>query len=157
MTLEHTTTPRLQRRRRAIATVLGVLAMGAGALVQAGPAAAKAPTKHSVSAVETEFHIALSTKRFSPGTYTFVAKNEGHVTHALEITGPGVDDVRTPDLTPGQSAKLTVTLRAGKYDIFCPIPGHKSLGMNLNISVKSGGGKSTSSSSKGASGGGYGY
>jgi uncharacterized cupredoxin-like copper-binding protein len=131
--------------------------MGAGSLAGAGPAAAKTATKHSVSAVETEYHISLSTKRFSPGAYTFVAKNEGHVTHALEITGPGLVDMRTPNLIPGQSAKLTVTFRAGKYDVFCPVPGHKALGMNVNISVKSGGGKSTSSSSKGASGGGYGY
>ena len=49
----------------------------------------------------------------------------------------------TKDISPGQSAKLTVTLKKGAYDIDCPIPGHKALGMNVNITV---GGASTTSS-----------
>ena len=39
----------------------------------------------------------------------------------------------TKDIQPGQSAKLTVTFKKGAYDIYCPIPGHKALGMNVNI------------------------
>ena len=42
----------------------------------------------------------------------------------------------TKDIDPGQSATLAVTLKKGAYDIFCPIPGHKALGMNVNISVR---------------------
>ena len=49
------------------------------------------------------------------------------------ITGPGIKMSMTKDIDPGQSATLAVTLKKGAYDIFCPIPGHKALGMNVNI------------------------
>ena len=64
-----------------------------------------------MKAVETEFHIALSKKTFTPGKYTFVAVNKGQTTHALEITGLGLKKAMTKNLSPGQSAKLTVTFK----------------------------------------------
>jgi hypothetical protein len=109
-------------------------ALGATAVVAAGPAGAGTKAT-SVTAVETEFHIALSKKTFAPGRYTFVTENKGHVTHALESTGPGLSNPHTKNLAPGQTAKLTVTFKKGTYDVFCPVPGHKMLGMNLNLSV----------------------
>ena len=51
------------------------------------------------------------------------------------ITGPGIKMAMTKDIQPGQSANLAVTLKKGAYDIYCPIPGHKALGMNVNINV----------------------
>jgi uncharacterized cupredoxin-like copper-binding protein len=104
-----------------------------GALSLSGTAGASKAVK--VKAVETEFHIALSKKTFSPGTYTFVAENKGKVTHALEITGPGLHGPATADISPGKSADLNVVFKDGKYDVFCPVPGHKMLGMNVNIVV----------------------
>jgi uncharacterized cupredoxin-like copper-binding protein len=106
------------------------------------PAAATTPASHDamgtqVTATLTEFHIALSQMAMKPGTYTFMAMNAGHTVHALEITGPGVSGAKTPSLQPGQTAQLTVTLQAGTYDVFCPIPGHKQLGMNMNLAVGS--------------------
>ena len=121
---------------RAALGLLAGAAIGASTLfsfvaIDAGSAAA-APKVTRVVAVETEYHIALSKKTFKPGKYTFVAENKGQVIHALEITGPGVH-ATTKDLNPGQNASLTVTLKKAKYDVFCPIPGHKQLGMNVNI------------------------
>ena len=65
-----------------------------------------------MKAVETDFHIALSKKTFSPGTYTFVADNKGKVTHALEITGRAFT-AATADISPGQSVKLKVVFKSG--------------------------------------------
>jgi uncharacterized cupredoxin-like copper-binding protein len=114
--------------------LIPLAALGALALTGAAPAGASSGT--TVKAVETEYHIALSKKTFGPGSYTFVAINKGKVTHALEITGPGLHDAETADLSPGQSAKLNVVFKSGaKYDVFCPVPGHKMLGMNLNLKV----------------------
>jgi uncharacterized cupredoxin-like copper-binding protein len=124
--------------------LIPLAALGALSLTGAAPAGASGTT--TVKAVETDFHIALSKKSFSPGSYTFVAQNKGKTTHALEITGPGLKNAATTDITPGQSVKLTVTLKDGKYDIFCPVPGHKMLGMNVNVTVK--GAASTTASSK---------
>jgi ABC-type transport system substrate-binding protein len=132
---------------------LGVIVLG-GVASPAG-ASTKATT---VKAVETEFHIALSKKTFSPGSYTFVAENKGKVTHALQISGPGLHNAATPDIAPGKSADLKVTFKSGKYDIFCPVPGHKMLGMNVNVVVSSTGGhtsanKSTTGNSTAGGGG----
>jgi plastocyanin len=89
-----------------------------------------------VTATETEFRIALSTMTFSPGTYKFMAKNAGSASHNLVISGPGVNQVKTPDLiSPGESEALTVTLQKGTYDIYCGVPGHKAMGMDVHITV----------------------
>jgi uncharacterized cupredoxin-like copper-binding protein len=125
----------------------------AATVVSAAPASASSTT--TVKAVETDFHIALSKTSFTPGRYTFVAVNKGQTTHALMISGPGIPMAMTKQLSPGQSAKLTVTFKKGAYDIDCPIPGHKALGMNVNITVGGAATKHTSSA-KGSSGG-YGY
>jgi uncharacterized cupredoxin-like copper-binding protein len=101
----------------------------------AAPSAAAGGTT-AVTATETEFHIALSTKSFSPGTYKFTAVDNGHLQHNLVINGPGVNQVKTAGLlSPGQSASVTVTLHKGSYDIYCGVPGHKAEGMNVNITV----------------------
>jgi uncharacterized cupredoxin-like copper-binding protein len=106
-----------------------------GALTVIGGAPAGASSSTTVKAVETDFHIALSKKTFSPGSYTFVAVNKGKTTHALEITGSGLH-ASTADISPGQSVKLNVVFKSGgKYDVFCPVPGHKMLGMNVNLKV----------------------
>jgi uncharacterized cupredoxin-like copper-binding protein len=112
--------------------VVGVVAVGG---VAAAPAGAS-PHVTTVKAVETDFHIALSKKTFTPGRYTFLAENKGQTTHALQITGPGLKNAKTKNFSPGQSTKLTVTFKSGRYDIFCPVPGHKALGMNVNIVVR---------------------
>jgi uncharacterized cupredoxin-like copper-binding protein len=99
-------------------------------------AAAAAGGTTAVTAIETEFHIALSKKSFSPGTYKFTAVDKGHLQHNLVINGPGVNMAKTAGLlSPGQSASVTVTLSKGSYDIFCGVPGHKAEGMNVNITV----------------------
>jgi uncharacterized cupredoxin-like copper-binding protein len=115
--------------------LIPLLALGALSLTGAGSAGASTSTK--VIAVETDFHIALSKKTFSAGSYTFVAKNKGQTTHAIMITGPGLKNAMTPNFGPGKSATLKVKLKKGKYDIYCPVPGHQALGMNVNISVGS--------------------
>jgi uncharacterized cupredoxin-like copper-binding protein len=83
----------------------------------------------------TEFKIGLSQQGFTPGAYTFVATNSGKVVHALEVDGPGVEDQKTAVLQPGQSANLNVNLQKGTYQVYCPVDGHKSLGMTTSITV----------------------
>jgi uncharacterized cupredoxin-like copper-binding protein len=149
--------------RRVASLPLAALAVASGAtfaatVVSAAPASASTSAT-SIKAVETDFHIALSKSSFKAGKYVFDAVNKGHTTHALMITGPGIKTAMTKDIQPGQSATLAVTLKKGAYDIYCPIPGHKALGMNVNINV--GGAATTSAgtsktSTSGGSGG-YGY
>jgi plastocyanin len=109
---------------------------GSGGSSSSAPAASGG-SGTKVTATETEFHIALSTSTFSPGQYTFTAVDKGKLQHDLVINGPGVSDEKTQGLlAPGQSGSVTVTLKAGTYDIFCGVPGHKAQGMDVHITVK---------------------
>ena len=69
----------------------------------------------------------------------FKAENTGSITHALEIEGREVEE-ETKGLDAGQSAKLKVTLKAGRYEIYCPIDGHRQQGMEGTVTVKQGSG-----------------
>ena len=106
-----------------------------GATSSGSAATSGAGAGTQVTATLTEVHIALSRSTFTPGTYTFVATNSGSSTHALEITGPGLSAPHTANLSPGQTANLTVTLQNGSYDLFCPVDGHKELGMDMPLTV----------------------
>ncbi len=63
------------------------------------------------------------------GTVTFSIKNDGTVDHQFEIQGNGIDK-KIGNIAPGKTGTLTVDLTAGKYEVFCPIPGHKEAGMD---------------------------
>ncbi|WP_370412288.1 plastocyanin/azurin family copper-binding protein [Streptomyces fradiae] len=81
-----------------------------------------------------DFKITLSQQNFTPGTYAFVMTNTGQHDHALEIEGPGGEN-RSDTIAPGESTTLTVTLKDGTYEIYCPVDGHKDLGMKTEITV----------------------
>jgi len=97
--------------------------------------ATKTTSGTQVTVTETEYALKLSRTSFTPGTYTFTADNAGRTTHALEIEGPGVSDARTKNVQDGQKATVTVTLKKGSYDLYCPVDGHKGLGMEQHIQV----------------------
>lgn len=102
------------------------------------------PMARTVQVSETDFALKLSEAAFSPGDYTFEVKNDGKVTHALAISGPGVATTQTGVLAPGGTEKLTVTLREGEYELWCPVGNHRGLGMTTRIKVGPGGGTAPS-------------
>ena len=108
--------------RTAAAASASLVALAAAGATVASAVPASAASVTTVKAVETDFHIALSQNTFKTGRYTFVAQNKGQTTHALMISGPGIKVAMTKEISPGQSAKLTVTLKKGAYDIDCPSP-----------------------------------
>jgi hypothetical protein len=57
------------------------------------------------------------------GTVTFVAVNKGKQRHALAIMGPGIANKRSAAIAPGQSGRLTVTVKKGMYMLWDPIGG----------------------------------
>ena len=71
----------------------------------------------------------------APGTYTFQISNEGKFAHNLTVSGPAVSAAAAPDIAPGQSGQLTVTLMKGSYELWCSIDGHKDLGMDIHLAV----------------------
>jgi plastocyanin len=99
-------------------------------------AASGGPVIKTVSVHETEYKLtpnAISLAK--PGTYVFKGINDGTVAHALGVEGHGVDHDGA-DISPGSSGTLKVTLpKAGTYEIYCPVDGHKGLGMEGKITV----------------------
>jgi uncharacterized cupredoxin-like copper-binding protein len=93
---------------------------------------APSPTASTVVATETEFKIALPSTNLKAGKITFEAKNDGKIEHDLAIKGT---KDKTPLIPAGGSAKLTVTLKAGKYLLYCTVPGHEAAGMKLDVTV----------------------
>ena len=125
-----------------------------GASATASSPPSSQPASNQVTVQMTDFHLALSQQNFTPGTYTFVAVNSGQAVHAIEVDGPGVSDQQTDDVQPGQTARLTVTLQPGSYEMYCPVDGHRTKGMDTHFTV-GGAGESTSPSEPGAGTGGY--
>jgi uncharacterized cupredoxin-like copper-binding protein len=89
----------------------------------------------SVKVSEVDFKIKLAEKSLRAGAYSFEVKNDGQQPHNLTVDGPGIKDKGTPNLTNGKSAKLGVTLKRGTYDLYCSVPGHKQLGMDVKLTV----------------------
>ena len=107
---------------------------------------------------ETEFRLAPARVSVAkPGRYTFVAVNSGTVDHALEIEGNGVEE-ETETVAPGASARVTVDLEDGSYEIYCPVGDHRDRGMKGTIVVRggSGGGTTTNDEDDDKGSGGYG-
>lgn len=90
------------------------------------------PHATNVHASETEFKITTDLTSFKAGEITFVAKNEGKIPHDLAVKETGD---KTKEIAPGGSAELKVTLKPGKYELYCTIPGHEAAGMKLTITV----------------------
>ena len=125
----------------ALSAVFALAACGGGSSSSMPSGGVKGAAKtmaggHRVTATETEYKIVLSQTTLSPGTYTFVAMNKGHIGHSLEIDGPGVSDKRIGGtIPPGSSKTLTVTLGKGTYEVYCPVDSHKKLGMDTHVMV----------------------
>ena len=83
-----------------------------------------------------------------PGTYAFQVTNDGQITHAftVEQSGGEGDEVESGNIDPGSSKTVKFTFSAGnRYEIYCPVDGHKAQGMAGTITVggAAGGGATT--------------
>jgi uncharacterized cupredoxin-like copper-binding protein len=161
-------------RTRPTRLLLPAAALAALALVAAGcggggkkstaKPAAPAAKGAGVTIRESEYKLTPANPKVAKtGAVSFQVSNNGTISHALEVEGPK-GEARLHTLKPGSSGTLTVDLsKPGKYEFYCPIDGHKKLGMKGEV-VVAGGGKSKSSaapkappSSGGGGGGASGY
>jgi plastocyanin len=113
-----------------------------GGLLLASPAAG-ATLRHneskdpaSVTAKLSEWKVELSEATVATGVVRFTATNAGSIPHALEVEGQGIEQ-KTAIIQPGTSATLTLTLRPGTYEVYCPVgeDSHKKLGMETHLKV----------------------
>jgi uncharacterized cupredoxin-like copper-binding protein len=94
-----------------------------------------APAKsQTVQVTETEFKITLATPSLHAGPVTFQIKNTGKLAHDLAIVG----GPKSKLIPPGGTGSLQMTLKSGKVELYCSVPGHKQAGMDLKTTVSSG-------------------
>ncbi len=68
------------------------------------------------------------------GKVTLSMANPSGIPHAVAVEGNGVDkDGNT--VQKGGTSKVSVTLKAGTYDFYCPVDGHRAAGMEGKLTV----------------------
>src|SRR2546422_1992419 len=108
-------------------------------LLLTGLAFAGAPAPNEGAAVSvklSEWKVELSERTIAAGAVTFTVANVGSIPHAFEVEGQGIEQ-ETAVIQPGASATLTLKLKPGTYEVYCPVgnDSHKKLGMETELNV----------------------
>jgi uncharacterized cupredoxin-like copper-binding protein len=115
----------LTRWASVLAVIAAVFAVTGAAL------AAPAHKTATVTVIATEFKFKLAPSTAKAGSVMFNILNKGKLSHDFTIGGK-----KSAMIAPGKSARLTVTLKAGKYPYSCTVPGHAAAGMKGTLTVK---------------------
>jgi len=150
---------RIRVRIRLTASVLATVSVFLLAIlsVACGAAATTAPLGETVAVELDEWNVRPDKTTVSAGGVTFEARNVGTIPHELVIlktdlnadslvlegaqvsedaSGELIGEIEEDELGPGQSATATFDLTAGKYVLFCNIPGHYQSGMFTDFEVR---------------------
>lgn len=124
------------KRSSKYATGLFAAAALSAAAVRVGWTVGLSPGTRPVDVRLSEWKVALSQPTITAGTVTFAITNAGSIPHAFEVEGQGIEQ-QTPLLQPGASQTLTLTLKPGRYEVYCPVgtDSHKMLGMDAQLEV----------------------
>jgi uncharacterized cupredoxin-like copper-binding protein len=136
--------------RRITIAALAAALVGAVAAIGASASPARVEAK-TVRVQLMDFMVMPSTARAPAGKVTFVVKNVGKAKHnfvvlrtklapsKLPMAGQKAKAVglvgRTPVFGPGQTRRLTLTLRPGRYLLICNVAGHYMAGMRAAFRV----------------------
>src|SRR5437879_5486985 len=115
-----------------------VVALGVLAVVVGAASRPPLDVAAQVSVKLSEWNVALSQASIAAGPVTFVITNAGSIPHGFEVEGQGIEkEIET--IQPGASDTLTLTLKAGSYEVYCPVgsDSHKKLGMDAHLKVVS--------------------
>ena len=100
------------------------------------PSSAPAETGTTAATASlVDFGIELSGTEMAAGQYEFEVTNDGDASHDLVIERDGEDVAATEALSSGGSETLAVTLEPGEYVFYCSIGNHRSMGMEITVTV----------------------
>ncbi len=69
------------------------------------------------------------------GKVTIKLSNSSQIPHAIEVEGNGVEG-KGDVVTKGGFSKVTVDVKPGSYDYYCPVGNHRAAGMEGKLTVK---------------------
>ena len=112
---------------RPLRRVLVVAALAAlAAFVITGVSLASSPVR--VSASKTALKFNTKTLHATHGKVTLRMTNPSDFKHGIGVEGHGIDkDGKI--VGKGKISSITVTLKKGRYEFYCPIKSHKAAGM----------------------------
>jgi uncharacterized cupredoxin-like copper-binding protein len=125
---------------RRLTAAVAVAAVAAGGGIVATQAASGAPSRPAAttktlradSSGKLKFNVTRITVRH--GKVTLKMSNPSSLPHGIAVEGHGVDkDGKT--VRKGGTSTVTVTLKKGKYEFYCPVDGHKAAGMKGTLTV----------------------
>jgi hypothetical protein len=117
---------------------LAIIVAAAVAGLAALPASAGTDGLSFVQVVEKEWTLTLSRPSVRAGSVSIELVNFGMDTHDLVVkrTTPGAKAIRFKQLDPRGRGERTLRLTAGRYALWCSLPGHKTRGMHATLVVK---------------------
>jgi uncharacterized cupredoxin-like copper-binding protein len=121
--------PSAARLTTGVALTMAAFALAAPAF--AGPTHHGQATGSTIKVIAKEFKFTLSPATATAGVVTFTIVDKGKLPHDFSIAGK-----KSKIVDPGQTTKLKVTLKAGKYPYKCTVPGHAAAGMKGIFIVK---------------------
>ena len=135
----HPLAPQNIRRAAAPAALVAVALLVAscgGGGESAAPKADKAPAAAApagpmLELTGTEYSFAPAPAKAAAGETTIRFVNKGLVEHDITIDALNVNIVAKP----GKTAEASATLKAGTYETYCSVPGHKESGMKGTLTV----------------------
>jgi plastocyanin len=101
----------------------------------ASPSAPAETGTTAVSASLVDFGIELPETEMAAGEYEFEVTNDGGASHDFVVERDGEDVAATEILSSGGSETLAVTLEPGEYVIYCSVANHRSMGMEITVTV----------------------
>ena|SRR5436190_5118808 len=111
------------------------LVLVALACLAASSSGAAASTSRSVGVNETEYRISLGRSTVPHGRITFYIANFGQDDHNLKVARHQIGHGFSGRIRAGGHAQFTVTLKPGRYNLYCSIPGHRAMGMLARLVV----------------------
>lgn len=127
-----------------VAFVAGQPGKDTGALANAGrpkvstkPVVAKGGTLKIDADPTGALAFVTSKAEAKPGSLMFVSVNKATIPHNIALRDPGGKLVKEgPDVSGGGSSKFSSSVKAGKYEFVCTVPGHEEGGMKGDLTVK---------------------
>ncbi len=95
------------------------------------------PLPDYVAVTASEWRLALSRPLVGAGLVTVELRNAGEDPHDLVVApvGGGAPAHHFPETDPGIYTAAGMSLAAGRYTLFCSLPGHAEAGMTATLQV----------------------